>query len=311
MVQNDLLKSSFDQEEDTSFIDKSDVTVIIPVLNEENAIGIVINNIKNSGYEKILVVDGNSIDNTYNIVKNHNVKIMRQNGRGKTGAIKTAIENVLTPYIAIMDGDNTYDPNEIEFLLPYLHNHHEVIGARVLSRTNIPKLNRLGNWLINKIFNLLFNTKISDVCSGMYVLRTDFAKEMIFETQGFDVEVEIASQAVRFGELKEVPINYYERIGIQKLQPFKDGFIILSSIFKLAMKYNPVIIFSTIGTVIIIPAFVMLINLLFNNIPNNNEIFSYLIILFLLMFGMFSFTVGIMALLFKRMEYRIYRANIK
>jgi len=211
-------------------------TIIVPVLNEEKAIVKVINNIKNEGYDNILIVDGYSTDNTYKLALNENVKVVYQKGKGKTGAIETAICHVKTPFILIMDGDHTYHPKDIKNFYPKILKNDQVIGARMNGRENIPLLNHFGNFIINTAFNILFHTTVIDVCSGMYALRTQFAKSLDFRTKGFDVEVEIAAQAAVNGGVDEVPISYYPRIGEQKLQPFKDGITIFLSMINLAVR---------------------------------------------------------------------------
>jgi dolichol-phosphate mannosyltransferase len=212
------------------------VTVVIPVLNEEKAITRVIRKVKQEGYYNILVVDGHSSDNTYSKAKENGVQVIYQNGRGKTGAIETAIQNVETEYLIIMDGDCTYDPKDIENVVSPLRTADLVIGVRALGRYNIPLFNRIGNKLINILFNFLMNTDLKDVCSGMYGLKTSFAKQLSFKTEGFDVEVEIAAQASKYGKIAQVPIRYHDRVGFQKLQPIKDGFNILSRIIIMAIK---------------------------------------------------------------------------
>jgi dolichol-phosphate hexosyltransferase len=61
-------------------------------------------------------------------------------------------------------------------------------------------------------------TNLSDVLTGMYMLKTDAARNLHFHTGGFNVEVEIASQLAQDGSVTEVPIRYRERIGKQKLE---------------------------------------------------------------------------------------------
>ncbi|MHA2237323.1 MAG: glycosyltransferase family 2 protein [Candidatus Hodarchaeales archaeon] len=212
------------------------VTVIIPVLNEEKAISRVIRKIKEEGYYNILVVDGFSSDDTfYQAIKN-GVNVIYQKGKGKTGAIKTAIKKAETKYLVILDGDCTYDPKDIENVVSPLSNSDLVIGVRALGRNNIPLFNRIGNRMINQIFNLLMGTKLQDVCSGMYSLKTEFAKNLTFKTEGFDVEVEIAAQASKYGKISQVPIRYHDRVGQQKLQPVKDGLHIIFRVLLMAVK---------------------------------------------------------------------------
>jgi dolichol-phosphate mannosyltransferase len=212
------------------------VTVVIPVLNEEKAIERVIRKIKEEGYYNILVVDGFSSDNTFNKAIKNGVDVIYQKGKGKTGAIETAIHRVETKYLIILDGDCTYDPKDIENVVSPLSNSDLVIGVRALGRNNIPLFNRIGNRLINLIFNLLMGTNLQDVCSGMYSLKTDFSKNLTFKTEGFDVEVEIAAQASKYGKISQVPIRYHDRIGHQKLQPVKDGLHIIFRVLLMALK---------------------------------------------------------------------------
>lgn len=52
-----------------SAVSKSDIIVVIPALNEVEAIGSVINELKDLGYDDILVVDGYSSDGTSEVAK--------------------------------------------------------------------------------------------------------------------------------------------------------------------------------------------------------------------------------------------------
>ncbi|MEM3713494.1 MAG: glycosyltransferase [Nitrososphaeria archaeon] len=73
-------------------VPKDQVTIILPTLNEEKAIGQIIEEIKQQGYTNILVVDGYSKDKTVEIAKQKGATVIYQHGKGKAGAIKTAIE---------------------------------------------------------------------------------------------------------------------------------------------------------------------------------------------------------------------------
>jgi dolichol-phosphate mannosyltransferase len=87
-----------------SFISQDDVTIIIPTLNEEEAISHVLFDLTKQGYGHLLVVDGHSTDNTLDIVKKHGVKHVSQQGKGKTGAVETALKHIKTPYFVLIDG---------------------------------------------------------------------------------------------------------------------------------------------------------------------------------------------------------------
>jgi dolichol-phosphate mannosyltransferase len=235
---------------------KDDVTVVLPVLNEEEGVSAVIDELHENDYRNILVVDGYSSDLTAQVARGKGVTVVEQHGRGKTGAIKTAIENVSTPYMLIMDGDFTYGGADIERLLTHANGYDQVIGAR--SQENISLIHRFGNRLISGLFNTLFGTSISDVCSGMYLMNSKSAKQLEFRTKGFSVEAEVLAQMAMEGKVTEVPINYRKRMGQPKLSTLAGGVDILKSIFGLARIYNPVFIFSAGAASAAIPGLAIL-----------------------------------------------------
>jgi dolichol-phosphate mannosyltransferase len=89
------------------------VTVVVLTLNEAEAVGPLIEEVKACGYRNILVVDGYSTDRTDKIASSLGAEVVRQHGKGKAGAVLTAREIVKTPYFIVMDGDYTYDPRAL------------------------------------------------------------------------------------------------------------------------------------------------------------------------------------------------------
>jgi hypothetical protein len=154
---------------------KDQVTVVIPTLNEAGGISKVIEEVKAEGYGNVLVVEGYSEDGTVEKVHENGVKVVYQHGLGKAGAVRTAIERVKTPYMLFMDGDCTYDAKDIWRLLNHAAHYSHVIGVR--DKRHIPLLHRLGNWVISQTFSMLFGVRVSDVCSGMYLLDTEEARK--------------------------------------------------------------------------------------------------------------------------------------
>jgi dolichol-phosphate mannosyltransferase len=232
------------------------VTVVLCTLNEEEAIGKVIDDLKKEGFNNILVVDGYSTDKTVEIAESKGVRVIRQHWEGKTGAIKTALDYVDTPYVAFMDADGTYLASELHKLLSHAEHYVEVIGKR--SEENISFIHKVGNKIINKLFQFLFSADVGDVLSGMYVLNTKVAKTLTLNSKRFEVEVEIASQMVRKGKVTYVPIKYEKRIGRSKLSGFKDGLRIVSYMLKLAWTFNPFLVYSLIISLLLIPGIIIM-----------------------------------------------------
>ncbi len=285
-------------------ITKDQVTVVVPVKNEELAISHVIDELHSEGFKHILAVDGYSTDKTLDILTAKNgVRVISQHGKGKTGAVKTAIENVATPYLLLIDGDYTYPAEDIQRILTHADKYAQVIGVR--DRKNISRLHRVGNWVITKSFNVLFGSGLSDVCSGMYLLNTTFAKSLELSSKGFMTEVEIAAQSAVTDSVTEVPIGYRERIGKGKLSTW-NGFGILSAVVKLAWKYNPVLLLSAISGLVFIPALGILgwvvYRQLFVGVWHSGWALAGVL---LLLFGSQSVTLASMSALIKRMEHKL------
>jgi len=288
-------------------VTKDMVTVVIPTLNEKEAIGKVIDELRAEGYENILVVDGYSNDGTVDIVRERGVRLVYQHGAGKAGAIKTALEHVKTPYMLVMDGDYTYDPRDIKRLLAHTANYDEVIGVRVNSQ-NMGWLHRLGNKIINYTFNILFGAGLSDVCSGMYLIKTEILKRAELKSRGFNVEVEVAAYMCSYGRVTEVPINYRRRVGRRKLRSFRDGFAIAMTILSVARVYNPVFLFSSLAFAATIPGAILTLWQLYLRYVYGSEAWSLGVAwlgLFLLLVGLQGFTVATISLMLKRMEKRL------
>jgi dolichol-phosphate mannosyltransferase len=235
---------------------KDKVTVVLPALNEADGILPVIEELREDGYEKILVVDGYSSDVTAEKAHENGVKVLYQHGIGKAGAVRTAIERVETPYMVFMDADHTYDPKDIWRLLLHSDRYSHVIGTR--DRKHIPRVHRFGNWIISEVFSVLFGVKITDVCSGMYLLETEEAKKYSLQETGFNIEIELAAQSASRENLTEVPINYRSRMGERKLSTWRNGLSILRAAFTLARRYNPILLYSALTGLSIIPAAVVL-----------------------------------------------------
>ncbi len=287
------------------------VTVMIPVLNEEESIGRVIDEVVSTGVprENILVVDGGSTDRTREIAAAKGVKVIVQEGKGKAMAIKTGVKYVNTDYVLIMDGDYTYPAKYIPVLLEKIREGYDlVIGARVPRKGSQHALYRLGNWLLTRLFNTLFGTRLRDVLSGMYIVRTDKLREVLFEMPHFSVESEIAAHiASTSGRIVEVPIEYRRRIGEKKLR-IRHGIAIARDMVRLAWRYNPAFIIFALGSLLLIPGLVLGAWVAYHYFTAGVKYYvKGLIAVMLVTAGFFSMIQAITAIYAKRAELRVRR----
>ncbi|MGI0084393.1 MAG: glycosyltransferase family 2 protein [Nitrososphaerales archaeon] len=238
---------------------RNQVTVVIPTLNEEQAIGILVDEVKGRGYVNVLVVDGYSKDSTAEVAKKSGAHVVTQHGSGKAGALLTAFRFAGTPYLLVMDGDGSYDPVDIDKFLPFMDDFDFIKGARE-KNGNMSKIHKIGNAIITKTFNLLFGTFVADICSGMYMLKTDGVRNMTFEKHPLTVEQEIAAEIVlSSGRITSIPVLYKKRLGGKsKTNTWRQGFRDLATNFDLARTHNPILLFSFITSMALIPAVFLL-----------------------------------------------------
>jgi len=248
-------------EEDYSLIfDKNDVCVFIPVLNEEDAIGDVIEGFKKVGYNNILVYDGNSQDKTREVAKTAGARVIIQSGKGKGQAMIQAFDAMTEKYMVMIDGDGTELPEEIPNLLyPVLRGEADhVAGDRLAGRTPgaFTALNLTGNRLINWFFRRAFRSNIRDICTGFRAFTRESVQALDLKQGGFAIEAEMTAECfMKEQKIIEVPITYLPRPKkvVTKLHPIRDGYKISMAIYKYSRLYNPLFFFGVWS----LPAFII------------------------------------------------------
>ena len=288
------------------------VTIVIPTLDEGETIGPLVDEINALGYHKILVVDGYSKDGTAKIAGDHGAAVIMQHGRGKAGAFLTAFPMVTTPCLIAMDGDGSYEPFDLDKFMPLLDSHDFVKGVRERNG-NMSMLHKIGNSVITKTFDLLFGTSIGDVCSGMYLMRTELVKVLHLEKHPLTVEQEIAAEMVLSSRrVTTVPVGYRKRMGGKsKTKTWRQGFRDLVTNFDLARTYNPVILFAVGATLFLIPAFVTLGIASWDYLVLSQYHSGYFLGgLVLLLLGVQGLTVATIAALLRRIERKISQVGM-
>lgn len=238
-------------EEDRNLIfDKNDVCIFIPVLNEEGAIGDVMEGFKKIGYTNILVYDGNSKDKTREIAEAAGARVVIQSGKGKGQAMIQAFDAMTEKYMVMIDGDGTELPEEIHTLLyPVLEGKADhVAGNRIAGRTPraFTALNLAGNRMINWFFQRAFRTDLRDILTGYRAFTRESIQALDLKQQGFVIETEIAVECLmKEQRVLEVPITYLprpEKVDT-KLHPIRDGYRISMASYKYSRLYNPLFFF--------------------------------------------------------------------
>jgi len=156
-------------------MNKADVCILIPTLNEGKTIASLVNKFKSLDYPDILVIDGHSADDTVSKAQNSGARVVVQRGRGKGQAITQAFHLLSSKYLVMIDGDGSYLPEEINKLLePVVSGQADhVIGNRFANyqKGAFTGLNLLGNRILNKIFGFAYGIWLNDILSGYRVFN--------------------------------------------------------------------------------------------------------------------------------------------
>lgn len=239
-------------------MNKEDVCILIPTLNEGKTIGGLVREFKGMGFSNIIVIDGHSKDDTVKIAREEGAEVVIQSGKGKGQAVIQAFRTIKSKYMVMIDGDGTYLPKEINRLLEPLTSRlaDQVIGNRTVNyqKGAFTRFNLFGNWILNKIFGFAYGVWLEDILSGYRAFSYNAIKQIDLNRTGFEVETEITVECVKKNlKIVEVPITYLSRVSGSptKLKPIRDGFRIASTIFLLARMHNPLFYFGVIGVILI------------------------------------------------------------
>lgn len=236
------------------------VSIVIPAYNEEEAIGLDIDDIKETmsktDYEyEIIVVDDGSTDNTFNIAKEKGVKVIsHRKNRGGGCARETGIKNAKYDIIVITDADRTYPVKDIPRLLEYIPEYDMVIGARTKEAGTLPLLRKPAKWFIRKLACFITGEKIPDLNSGFRAFKKKIALKFfnLLPTGHSWVSTITLAFLSNDYEVKYIPIDYYKRKGKSTFHPLRDTWAYMTLVVRTIMFFNPIKFFFPLTVIIIL-----------------------------------------------------------
>src|SRR6266481_9967954 len=205
------------------------ITVVIPCLNEEQGVEKVLRKMPEF-VDEVFVVDNGSTDRTSEVAGAFGAKVIREDVRGYGRSYKTGFSQATGDVIITLDGDQSYPPDAISYLLEaFLHLDVDFLNASrfpVRDREAMSFKHKIGNLILSLALSILYFRWVRDSQSGMWVFRRSILTEMKLVSDGMAFSEEIKIEAlkspkVRFGEIS---ILYTSRLGEIKLNPWRDGF---------------------------------------------------------------------------------------
>lgn len=198
------------------------VSVVIPALNEEAAIGSVVDEVPRRWAGEIIVVDNASTDRTAEIAAAAGARVVREARRGYGSACLAGARAAIDADILVfLDGDRNEDPREMDRVLaPILAGEaHLVIGSRV--RSGAPAAltlqQRVGNRVVTTLLRVLYGLRLTDI-SPFRAISARVLHDLGMEHPTYGWPVEMIVKAARRGyRIVEVPVSCRPRVGRSKV----------------------------------------------------------------------------------------------
>lgn len=227
------------------------VSLIIPAMNESATLTSIIDSVP-TYVDEIIVIDGRSKDNTFEIASNHPRvnKVIRQRSRGKGAALSLGFAMATCDLVAIIDADGSMDPAELRDFLNMFPQAEIVKGSRSKkmggTSADLTIVRDLGNRVLTKLCNLWFKENWTDLAYGYAVVDRKALGKLGLSSydemgsvfghksygQGFEIEALIFCRSSKWGfRVLEVASAEHRRIsGSSNLRAIRDGFRVLSAI---------------------------------------------------------------------------------
>jgi glycosyltransferase involved in cell wall biosynthesis len=227
------------------------ISIVIPAKNEARNLPHVFAGLARHFHEVILV-DGNSSDNTVQVARQlrPDLTVIPQTRKGKGNALACGFEAATGDFIVMLDADGSADPSEIpRFVSVLMEGADFAKGTRFIpggGSNDISHLRRVGNYLLNRVVNVLYGTRYTDLCYGFNAFRRECLSVMELQAgavdgvdentmlwgDGFEVEtlinVRIAKAGLRVAEVPSFELS--RRFGDSNLNAVSDGIRVLRTI---------------------------------------------------------------------------------
>jgi glycosyltransferase involved in cell wall biosynthesis len=213
-------------------------TLLIPTLNEIEAIQVVMPQIKRDWVDEVIVIDGGSTDGTVEWFRDHGYTVHSQAGRGYGAGMKEGIALAQGEIIVEFTPDGNSIPQVIPELIAKVREGYDlVIASRYKGDARSDDddmVTALGNWLFTTMVNVLFRARYTDVLVAFRAYRKSVALTLGLSAPDLNWPCDVSICFAKSGyRTAEIPANEPERIGGErKMRPLKTGWEILTLILS-------------------------------------------------------------------------------
>lgn len=227
------------------------VTIVLPSLNPDEKLNMVVEGLLAEGFSDIVIVNDGS-DNEhmepFKLAAAHPevTLLTHEVNRGKGRALKTAFSHILererrTEGVITVDGDNQHTPKDIRRCAEAMLEKQKVIlGCRDFSGKEIPWKSRVGNIGTSLVFRLFCGIRLSDTQTGLRGIPCRYLSRMCeVEGERFEYETQMLLAFKKYHiDFEEIGIEtvYLEDNASTHFHPLWDSLKIYRVIFKFMLS---------------------------------------------------------------------------
>lgn len=204
------------------------ICVLIPVLNEAQAIGAVVSSLRVQDLD-VVVIDDGSTDDSGAIARQNGATVIRHDvkkGKGQSlrDGFRYALEHGYDGVIT-MDGDGQHDAADIKQFLRLAAKERPgmVVGNRMVNPRGMPCVRYLTNRFMSSLISRACGQRIPDTQCGYRYIDSSVLREVPLACDDFEIETELLMKSSKQGfRIESVPVMTIYRDEESKINPWKD-----------------------------------------------------------------------------------------
>lgn len=232
------------------------IAILVPCYNEAVTIAAIVRDFQAClPQAQVYVFDNNSSDDTARIAREAGAIVRNVPEQGKGSVVRRMFADIEADAYIMVDGDDTYDASVAPQLVARLLQEglDMVVGNRVSTEQAAYRPgHRFGNAMLTGCVSFLFGRTFTDILSGYRVFSRRYVKSFAAHSAGFEIETELTVHSLELRmPVAEVATVYKSRPegSVSKLNTYRDGVRILSTILRLFKSERPLAFFSLFAVV--------------------------------------------------------------